>query len=99
MNTLGWIIVGGLLMSAIALVGSVTLLVKPTTLERLLLPLVAFSAGSLIGGAFFHMLPATIAIIDYPLGISIAVVIGALRYSGFKRILENLRYVSRENTS
>ncbi len=40
------------------MVGSVTLLLKPTTLQRILLPLVAFAAGSLIGGAFFHMIPA-----------------------------------------
>ena len=61
MSTLAWIIGSGLLMSAIALVGSVTLVLKETTLQRLLLPLVAFSAGSLIGGAFFHMIPAGIA--------------------------------------
>lgn len=35
-------------MSAIALVGSVTLVLKESTLQRILLPLVAFSAGSLI---------------------------------------------------
>lgn len=49
---------GGLLMSAIALVGSVTLLLSEETLDRILRPLVAFAAGSLLGGAFFHMLPA-----------------------------------------
>ena len=58
MSTLAWIISSSLLMSAIALVGSVTLLLKPATLQRILLPLVAFAAGSLIGGAFFHMIPA-----------------------------------------
>ncbi|MCK4743850.1 MAG: ZIP family metal transporter [Sulfuriflexus sp.] len=45
-------------MSAIAMVGSITLLLKASTLQRILLPLVAFAAGSLIGGAFFHMIPA-----------------------------------------
>jgi zinc and cadmium transporter len=58
LSTLGWILAGGILMSAIALVGSATLLLDPQTLERLLKPLVAFAAGSLLGGAFFHMLPA-----------------------------------------
>jgi zinc and cadmium transporter len=47
-------------MSSIALVGSLTLLLKPSTLEKLLLPLVAFAAGSLLGGAFFHMIPAAL---------------------------------------
>jgi len=45
-------------MSAIALVGSVTLVLSKETLQRILLPLVSFAAGSLIGGAFFHMIPA-----------------------------------------
>jgi zinc and cadmium transporter len=58
MSTLAWIISSGILMSAIALIGSVTLFLKDTTLQRIILPLVAFAAGSLIGGAFFHMIPA-----------------------------------------
>jgi zinc and cadmium transporter len=58
MDTLYWIIGSSILMSAIAMVGSVTLLLKPATLQRILLPMVAFAAGSLIGGAFFHMIPA-----------------------------------------
>lgn len=56
-----WIIGSGLLMSAIALVGSVTLVLSERTLQRILLPLVAFAAGSLLGGAFFHMIPAGLA--------------------------------------
>lgn len=56
-----WIIGSGLLMSAIALVGGVTLVLSERTLKRILLPLVAFAAGSLLGGAFFHMIPAGIA--------------------------------------
>ncbi|MFO7767811.1 MAG: ZIP family metal transporter [bacterium] len=55
-----WILLGGVLMSAIALVGSVTLLLREGTLRRLLLPLVAFAAGSLLGGAFFHMIPGAL---------------------------------------
>jgi zinc and cadmium transporter len=57
MADLVWIILGGLLMSAIAMVGSVAILMKPAALEKLLLPLVALAAGTLLGGAFFHMVP------------------------------------------
>ena len=64
MSTVVWIIVFGLLMSCIALVGSLTLVLKPQTLDRLLLPLVAFAAGSLIGGALFHMIPAAVREMD-----------------------------------
>jgi zinc and cadmium transporter len=61
MSTFWWIFLSGLLMSAIALVGSITLLLPPATLDRIVMPLVAFAAGSLLGGAFFHMLPAAAA--------------------------------------
>ena len=61
MSTLTWIVGSSLLMSAIALVGGLTLFLKKETLQRIILPLVAFAAGSLIGGAFFHMIPAGIA--------------------------------------
>lgn len=57
MTTLTWIVVSGLLMGAIALIGSTTLLLRTETLERIITPLVAFAAGSLLGGALFHMLP------------------------------------------
>lgn len=40
MTTLLWIVAGGVLMSAIALVGSVTLLLSETSLKKLLLLLV-----------------------------------------------------------
>ena len=58
MSAFAWIVTSGLAMSAIALVGSVTLVLSESTLQRIILPLVAFAAGSLIGGAFFHMIPA-----------------------------------------
>jgi len=60
MNAFFWILGSGLLMSAIALSGSITLVLKQKTLDKILLPLVAFAAGSLIGGALFHMLPVAI---------------------------------------
>jgi zinc and cadmium transporter len=59
--TFAWIVVGGIAMSAIALVGALTLLLSEAALRRVLLPLVAFAAGSLIGGALFHMIPAAAA--------------------------------------
>jgi zinc and cadmium transporter len=60
MTTFLWILLGGIVMSAIALVGSVTLVLRESTLQKVLLPLVAFAAGSLIGGALFHMIPAAL---------------------------------------
>lgn len=60
MSTLIWIVSAGVAMAALALVGSVTLLLPERTLQRVLLPLVALAAGSLLGGALFHMLPAAV---------------------------------------
>lgn len=59
MSTLAWIVTSGLAMTAMALVGSVALLLRPEQLQRVLLPLVAFAAGSLLGGALLHLLTGT----------------------------------------
>lgn len=66
MTTFLWILGGGVLMAVVALVGSTTLLLSERTLRRVLLPLVAFAAGSLLGGAFFHMLPTALAEMSGP---------------------------------
>lgn len=60
MQVLLWIIGSGVLMSLIALFAGVALLMREQTVRGLLLPMVAFAAGSLIGGAFFHMIPAAL---------------------------------------
>ncbi len=60
-DTLTWIVVAGVLMCALALVGALTLLLPRPAFDRLVLPLVALAAGSLLGGALFHMLPASVA--------------------------------------
>jgi zinc and cadmium transporter len=59
-STLLWIVLAGVAMSALALVGTVTLVLPERTLERLLLPMVGLAAGSLLGGALFHMLPESV---------------------------------------
>ena len=64
MSVFLWIVLGGVLMAAIALVGSVTLVLKEETQKKVLLPLVAFAAGSLIGGALFHMIPASLHVME-----------------------------------
>jgi zinc and cadmium transporter len=59
-SSLAWIILSGIAMSAIALVGSVTLLLGEAHWKRWVKPLVAFAAGALVGGALFHMLPGAL---------------------------------------
>lgn len=60
MSTLAWIISSGVVMSAISLVGIVLIPLGEERMRRVVLPLVALAAGSLLGGAFFHLLPEAI---------------------------------------
>lgn len=64
-----WILAGGVAMSAIALVGGVSILLSQEALDRLLAPMIAFAAGSLIGGALFHMLPTAVSSGEAGLGV------------------------------
>lgn len=54
------VVFSSLLISIIAFVGVICLAVKSKVLDALLLPLVGFAAGALIGGAFLHLLPEAI---------------------------------------
>ena len=47
-------------MSALAMMGIVTLSLSEKRFRQLLLPLVALAAGSLLGGALFHLIPLSI---------------------------------------
>lgn len=60
MTTLGWIVVTGAAMVPLNMSGGLTLFLGEATRRRLLLPLVAFAAGALLGGAFFHLLPGAL---------------------------------------
>lgn len=60
MSTLIWILISTFALSAIALIGIFALLLKEELLKKLIFPLVAFSAGTLLAGAFFHLIPEAI---------------------------------------
>jgi len=57
MDVFFWIIGSTVLVSLISFIGVFFLAVKSKTLKKILLMLVGFSAGGLIGGAFLHLLP------------------------------------------
>ncbi|MFP3913709.1 MAG: ZIP family metal transporter [Actinomycetota bacterium] len=80
MATLVWIVVAGLAMSAIALCGALTLVLSERSLKRLVLPLVALAAGSLLGGALFHMLPEAVERLENRLSVYVAVVAGFVSF-------------------
>jgi zinc and cadmium transporter len=56
-DTLLWIIGCSSLVSLISLIGVAFLFLKDIFLNKVLLTLVGFSAGALMGGAFLHLLP------------------------------------------
>jgi zinc and cadmium transporter len=58
--TLIYILIATFLISAIAFIGALTLFLKQELLNKVLLILVSFSAGALIGGAFLHLIPEAI---------------------------------------
>jgi len=60
MNTLLWIVISTFLVSIIAFIGILVLILKEKSLEKLLLILVALSAGALMGGAFLHLIPEAV---------------------------------------
>lgn len=63
MNTLFPILLSTLIIALIALVGVFVLFVKRKILDRWILLLVSLSAGTLLGGAFFHLLPESIEVL------------------------------------
>ena len=87
LTTLAWIVVAGLGMAAIALVGSVTLALSESALRRLLLPLVGLAAGSLLGGAFFHMLPEAVSRSGGTLDVWVAFMVGFLVFFVLEQFL------------
>jgi len=60
MNELSWILVATFMVSSISFIGASTLAMSEKFLKKILMVLVGFSAGALMGGAFLHLLPEAI---------------------------------------
>jgi len=60
-SPLTWTVATTVLVSLTAWIGVLTLFLREDLLDRLLLGMVALAAGSLIGGAFLHLLPRAVA--------------------------------------
>lgn len=57
MSTIIWILIATFLVSLISFIGALTLTLSNRMLKKILLGLVGLSAGTLIGGAFLHLIP------------------------------------------
>lgn len=78
MSVLALIIVFGFAMSAIALVGSLTLILPEKLFRQIVLPLVSLAAGTLIGGAMLHLLPHAIEQAGNSNSVFVAFILGFL---------------------
>jgi len=86
--TLLTILVFGLLMSFIAVIGGLFIFLPENILKRWLKPIVAFAAGSLLGGAFFHMLPHALSAAYSTNLIMLWVAIGFTAFFALDQLLE-----------
>lgn len=74
------------MISAIALTGGLTIVFRPAVLDRLRLPFILLAAGTLLGGAFFYMIPEDAAALD-PLDTAVWLVSGFTTFSGLEQFL------------
>jgi zinc and cadmium transporter len=86
-QTLAWIVVSGLLMSLLALSGSLTLVLPQRWFDRVVRPLVALSAGSLLGGALFVMLPGAVTQLGNELTVYVALSAGVVVFLVLEQFL------------
>lgn len=75
-----------IVISLISLIGIVTLSVKRDALKKVLLLLVSFSAGGLLGGAFLHLLPEA-AEAGLTITLSVYVLVGILFFFVMEKLI------------
>src|SRR3989344_1674738 len=81
------IIIASSIGSILALIGGVVLLWREDWMRRVSLFLVSFAAGTLLGAAFFDLLPEAMEKMEGGEGVFIAIVLGILGIFMFEKIL------------
>ena len=87
MSELFWIILATFLVSLISFIGVTTLALSEKRLKKILLMLVGFSAGALIGGAFLHLLPEAIENASTSTNIFIYAIVGFVIFFVLEKLL------------
>jgi zinc and cadmium transporter len=80
MNQVIFILLSVILVSLISLIGIFFIFLKKKTLNKLILFLVAVSVGSLLGGAFLHLIPEIIDTTGFTLTVSFLVLGGIILF-------------------
>ncbi|MFH1803190.1 MAG: ZIP family metal transporter [archaeon] len=73
-------IISVLIISLISLVGILTIPIKTKKLKSFLIYLISFSAGTLLGDAFIHLLPETIESHGFGLNTSLSILAGIILF-------------------
>lgn len=81
-----WAMGSTILISLISLVGALTLFLNEKMLNKIVLLLVGFSAGALLGGAFFHLLPEATAQADAKM-VYLWVIFGIIAFFALEKLL------------
>ncbi len=84
-----WIysIISVLVVSAISFIGILGLSIKAEKLRKILIYLISFSAGALLGDAFIHLLPETIEQVGFGLQISGYILLGILIFFVLEKVI------------
>ena len=75
------------IVSLISLVGIFTLSLNPERLNKILLYLVSFAVGGLLGDAFIHLLPETFANLGFNLTVSLLILFGMILFFVLEKFL------------
>ncbi len=86
MHVFIWILIATIADGLVSLVGAFSLFLKEKILKKIIFALVAFSAGALLSGAFFHLLPEALERIEATLAFGF-VLIGFILFFLIEKIL------------
>jgi zinc and cadmium transporter len=86
MHILIWVLIATIVDGLISLVGVFSLWIKEKTLQKILFILVAFSAGALLSGAFFHLLPEALENME-SINVFVFVIIGFILFFLIEKFL------------
>jgi zinc and cadmium transporter len=88
MTLLGHVLLAGAAMTVIALSGALTLLMTRESVERVITPLVAFAAGTLLAGALLHLQPAAGAAGLEPYQVGLCTLGGFVLFFMLERVIQ-----------
>jgi len=74
LSILQWIILMTFIDGLLGLIGIFSFFISDKSLNKIILTLVAFAAGALLGGAIFHLIPESIAKLDYTTTIILTII-------------------------